>query len=390
MLYRFSAEVLSASDDLEKKTILTKDIVELEDKLLNTANDYFISVKAEKKDKRTIEMTRIAYDVRTQKVNDEALFADRIIRIDKRVGNKIVAKFGHALKPVVLLECREVFVKSGVSIAEIFNDNYTLINKEDREKTRIVASLSDIDDSGDINYFNNLFLQIEKKDEPGKRGWYEGSNNCNAKIVIENQLDDINQLLEDIMIDISCANSIPYCSTIKNIVDENGYNDLFCKKVEYIKKKYGRESFYGKIHEGCGYISFASIARKSSDDQFSIIKKTLNIWDDFLYSECNGYIGGHAKASHHLRTWKKVGEQLPIEKINKELLSLEPGCWILLFARKKAIGVWKKRIAGELRFNPETSTVIGKFRIVKLEDLNETHNLLIREGYLEPLKFFIK
>lgn len=99
--------------------------------------------------------------------------------------------------------------------------------------------------------------------------------------------------------DIMMANSDPISSVIKKFVSNNGHETLFKRKVNFAINMFSGKSCFGDISDDASYVSFASLCEIAGTFDYD---KYIDVWDDFVMEELQGYLLNQEEIFHYLNT----------------------------------------------------------------------------------------
>lgn len=299
-------------------------------------------------------------------------------------------KHCHDLSGVGELRCAELMLE-GSGLAEILDDASDAIERLGGfRKMRAVVLPEHAAINTSVPAAEQLFLALKRVDDCANRGWLPGGRqHINALVQLSQHTDDVGSLLDDLLFDLSIANSQPFRPTVTAAIKSLGRDAFYKSKVKYLLDNGYVETKFGIIDPACGYVCLSS-AIENKEDSIDCAMNTIALWDDFLSKSHAAFFPKAAEVAATLKGWSKIGGQLPLEEnLAAEVASLKPGIWVLLFVKKSWRDDDKERIMTHLGGIPDSDSLNGHYRIFRYSDITRGIQDLIRDGNLSPLKFLI-
>ncbi|WGS85939.1 hypothetical protein [Methylomonas sp. UP202] len=300
----------------------------------------------------------------------------------------------HDLSGVGVLKCRELDLE-GDGLNELLDDGSEQIERLGGiTKMRAVVLSESTPINTVIPENDGLFLVIEQVLNFSDQGWFSCPEpSIHAQVRLNSNFSDLGSLFDDLLLEISIANSKPFKSTIMNAIDNVGRKEFYRSKVEFLDRLGKMKTRFGDINPDCGYVCFSSVVLDKSDRK-KYIDNVIYLWEKFLIEKYFQYFPSAKNVAASLKKWGNKGGQLPsVEKLAKQISILEPDIWVLLFVKRSSHAV--ARISTYIGGNSKSDSLNGHYKFIRASQLSEESQLsngiknLISENYVFPMKFLL-
>lgn len=217
----------------------------------------------------------------------------------------------------------------------------------------------------------------------------------NISNVINLPAGRMGDLVFDLLLDISFANSDAIRPVIARYLKEHSRKSLYKLKTDFYKsKKLGPSPVYGAISSRAQYISFAAVARKNNSlvDSDHLIR-TAAFWNEFTNNYLADFRADSKALAEELRNIPHYGKQISprILKLDK----IKAGNLLIIRPRSSSRSTTTRLngLATTFRiskWSPRHSFAISEQKIRSNESLRKTLNVCVRDDLAMVFRMYYR